>query len=1406
MTTLISIIGGVGLFLLGMAIMTDGLKALAGTALRRILEKAAATPLHGTFWGAVITLLVQSSSATTMATIGLVSAGLLTFPQGLGLVFGANIGTTGTGWLVALLGVRVSLTAAALPIVFAGALLKLMGRGRWAAAGSAIAGFALILIGLTTLQQGMSGLADQLNPADLPSVLNEVGVVPWSGILSVLVLVAAGILMTTVMQSSTAAIAVSLSALYAGAIGLDQAMALVIGQNIGTATSSAVAAIGASSTAKRLAAAYIAFKLIAALFALIVFPFLTPIIVRASENVDSVTLLAAYHTAYNVVGVAILFPMIGPFTRMIERLVPERGSAFTKYLDSASLTAPTVAVEAVRQTLEHVLEALCSSAAVGLENAVEGGTVRATVDDSTVREASNALQQAGVFLSSVTHLPPSQEGHQWFTSTLHALDHAGRLTEAVDAIAKRKFATEGPEELHAAMLCAKSMRSAAAVAAHLARPLGPPSRSVEDERGRPRTATASGATAIDKAKSLPDSAADAIERLKRCSEELADLRVTHRRATLDSVASGTLTASAAIGRVDAIGLLDRLAHHAWRAASHLRGASAARTDIAAGVERGVNATAIGETPVWHSLSAEEVVQRLGSSFTAGLDDTEASRRLAKYGQNSLPTARKRGPLMRFLLQFNNVLVYVLLAAGFIKLMMGLWVDSSIILGVVVINGLLGFIQEGKAEKSLDSIRNLLSAEARALRDGHSRMIPAEDLVPGDIVFLESGNKVPADLRLVEVKNLRTEEAALTGESVPSDKSTAAVSAKATVGDRAGMAYSGTLVVSGRATGIVVATGSQTELGRINQLLAGVSALETPLLLQIKKFGYAITAIILVVSALTFAYGRFVEGVPFVEMFQAVTGIAVSMIPEGLPALITITLAIGVQRMASRNAIIRRLPAVETLGSVARICSDKTGTLTLMEMMVVSAVTADATNRITGEGYDSKGEVLRDGAPVGVDPVLQLLGRVSALCNDSQLRFEDGVWKVEGDPTEGALYPLAAKLGLEQQKERAAYPRIDAIPFESEHRFMATLHTAPGGGQVLLVKGAPEVIMDHCDRQEDKTGQHPPIEREHFQKAADTLAAQGERVLALAWLPDPRLKAGSLNAADLPKNLVLLGLIGLLDPPRKEAIEAVKECHAGGIRVTMITGDHKITAAAIAKMLDIGDGKTAVTGAEIAEMDTATLRERVRDVDVFARASPEHKLSLVKAIQANKQIVAMTGDGVNDAPALKKADIGVAMGIKGTEVTKEAAEMVLADDNFASITAAVKEGRTVYNNIEKAILFMLPTNVAQALVILVAIFVGFTAPITAPQILWVNMVTSVALGLVISFEPHELDVMQRLPRAVDRPILDGFGLWRVIFVGLALLLLTLWAFFWMKSQGASDELARAVAVNALVIGQVFYLLN
>jgi magnesium-transporting ATPase (P-type) len=533
---------------------------------------------------------------------------------------------------------------------------------------------------------------------------------------------------------------------------------------------------------------------------------------------------------------------------------------------------------------------------------------------------------------------------------------------------------------------------------------------------------------------------------------------------------------------------------------------------------------------------------------------------------------------------------------------------------------------------------------------------------------------------------------------------------------------------------------------------------------------------------------------------------VSLIPEGLPALITITLAIGVQRMAQRNAIVRRLPAVETLGSVSRICSDKTGTLTLMEMMVTSVITPESAYEVTGDGYAPEGEVREGGKPLGQSPVLQLMGRVSLLCNDAELFKDGGVWKVEGDPTEGALYPFATKLGMDRQVELTGFPRVDAIPFESEHKFMATLHRSSEGNDILLVKGAPEVILEHCDRQQTVAGFAAPIDRERFAREADRLAAQGERVLGLAWLENPGIAVGALRPADLPKTLVLLGLVGLLDPPRKEAIETVKECHEGGIRVTMITGDHKITAAAIAKMLGIGDGTSAVSGAEIEGMDEATLQGCVRDIDVFARASPEHKLRLVKAIQANGQIVAMTGDGVNDAPALKKADIGVAMGIKGTEVTKEAAGMVLADDNFASIGAAVKEGRTVYNNIEKAMLFLLPTNVAQALVIAVAIFLGFTLPITAPQVLWVNMVTSVALGLVISFEPHEADVMQRPPRSVERPIVTGFGLWRIIFVGVALLAYTLAAFFWMKDHGASDGLARTVAVNAITIGQAFYLLN
>jgi phosphate:Na+ symporter len=521
--TLVSIVGGVGLFLLGMAVMTDGLKALAGTALKTVMEKAAATPLLGTFWGAVITLIVQSSSATTMTTIGLVSAGLLTFPQGLSLVFGANIGTTGTGWLVAAFGVRISLTAAALPIVFVGALLKVVGRGRLAAAGSAIAGFALILVGLSTLQQGMGGLAESLHPSDLPTVTNAAGAINLAGMVNVLLLVVVGAIMTTVMQSSTAAIAVTLSALYAGAVGLDQALALVIGQNIGTATSSAVAAIGASSTAKRLAVAYIAFKLVAALIAIVLFPFVTPLIVRASQTIDSTGLLAAYHTAYNVIGVAVLLPLMGPFTRAIERFVPERGTA------------------------------------------------RPVLDDATRVQASDGVRAASDFLSK-SDPPPSDEGHAWFTSTVHALDHANRLADAVDAMAKTGVATDGPDELNAAALCAQSMRGAAGAAANLAVHAGP-AHAADDELAQ-KIVTAKTAVAT-----RPESRDNGTQDLERSAKALADLRATHRSATLDMVASGKVTASQAIARVDAVALMSRLAHHAWRAVAHLERAAAARMEL-----------------------------------------------------------------------------------------------------------------------------------------------------------------------------------------------------------------------------------------------------------------------------------------------------------------------------------------------------------------------------------------------------------------------------------------------------------------------------------------------------------------------------------------------------------------------------------------------------------------------------------------------------------------------------------------------------------------------------------------------------------------------------------------------------------------------------------------------------------
>ena len=789
-----------------------------------------------------------------------------------------------------------------------------------------------------------------------------------------------------------------------------------------------------------------------------------------------------------------------------------------------------------------------------------------------------------------------------------------------------------------------------------------------------------------------------------------------------------------------------------------------------------------------------------------MSHVEAARRLAAHGPNRLPPPKRRSALARFAAQFHNVLIYVLLAAVAVTAALGHYVDSGVILAVVLANTVIGFLQEGKAEAALEAIRNMLSLTAVVLRDGRRREIPAEELVPGDIVFLASGDKVPADLRLVEARSLRVEEAALTGESVAVEKDIAPVATDAPIGDRRSMVYSGTLVTYGQAKGLVVATGEATEIGRIGRLLAGVEELATPLLRKMAVFARWLTGTILASAAALFAFGVLARGFSAAEMFTAAVGLAVAAVPEGLPAILTVTLAIGVQRMAGRQAIIRRLPAVETLGSVTVICSDKTGTLTKNEMTVQRVVTAERIFEVGGAGYGPHGGFGVDGAEVAPQdaPELADIARAALLCNDAVLHERDDGWKLEGDPTEGALLTLALKAGLDRQFENSSLPRVDAIPFESEHRFMATLHHDHAGHAFVFVKGAPERLLQMCSK-ERAAGEDRPLDADRWYQQIEALAAAGQRVLALAAAPIEKGQR-DLTFAHVEQGLTLLALVGIIDPPREEAIAAVAKCRAAGIRVKMITGDHGVTARAIGAAMGIGDGRHALTGAQIEELDDAALRGAVREVDVFARASPEHKLRLVQALQAEGEIVAMTGDGVNDAPALKAADVGVAMGLKGTEAAKEAAEMVLADDNFASIAHAVEEGRTVYDNLKKAITFLLPINGGESLSLVIAVLLGLTLPITPVQILWVNMVSSVALAMVLAFEPTEREVMRRRPRPPGEPILSGFLMWRVVLVS-GLFMAGIFGMFELAlMRGAPIEEARTIAVNTLVAMEVFYLFS
>lgn len=816
--------------------------------------------------------------------------------------------------------------------------------------------------------------------------------------------------------------------------------------------------------------------------------------------------------------------------------------------------------------------------------------------------------------------------------------------------------------------------------------------------------------------------------------------------------------------------------------------------------------AASELP-WHALPPDEALTRLDST-AGGLSSDESARRLSRYGPNQITRTRNRPWWRRLLEQFNNILIMILVVASIASVGLGHYLDAAAIAGVVLIIALIGFIQEGKAEQALESIRNMLSPQANVVRDGKRDLIPAEELVPGDIVMVESGDRVPADLRLLEATRLRTQEAPLTGESSPVDKDPEAVSGDAVLAERHSMAFAGTIVVQGNALGLVVKTGKDTEIGRISEMLRGIEKLRTPLMQQLDRAGRVLAAFILAAAVITAAFGAIVHQQPVSGMFMAAVGLAVAGIPEGLPAIVTIGLALGVQAMARRNAIIRRLPAVETLGSISTIFSDKTGTLTRNEMTVRSIFLPDGEYRVSGTGFAPEGrfEGCETQEPVDPEnhPALLHFLKVGVLCNDSELAREGEHWQIHGDPTEGALVVAAAKAGLEARSLRESHERQDAIPFESERKYMATAHDVEGH-QRLLVKGAPDRLLEMCHRVRTADGE-ADLDLDLWHERIQELSSRGLRVLALAEKDTAHLK-GELKDEHAEDGLVLLGLVGMFDPPRDEVIDAVKQCISAGIRPVMVTGDHAATALAIARQLGFIHTHRALTGRDIQQMSDQDLEECILEVDVFARAAPEHKLRLVRAMQARGGVCAMTGDGVNDGPALKRADVGVAMGIQGTEAAKDAAEMVLADDNFATIVSAIREGRKVYDNIRKTISFLLPTNGAQGLAIMLAVLAGITLPVTPLQALWVNMVVASTLGLALAFERGEADLMQRQPRDPTAPLLDGFMLWRVIFVSALLLTGVFGVFTWMlEFRGASEALARTGAVNMLVMGCAAYLIN
>ena len=788
----------------------------------------------------------------------------------------------------------------------------------------------------------------------------------------------------------------------------------------------------------------------------------------------------------------------------------------------------------------------------------------------------------------------------------------------------------------------------------------------------------------------------------------------------------------------------------------------------------------------------------------GLNSADAQERLHKHGPNALPEKKAKPLWLRFLAHFNDVLIYVLLAAAALTAIMGHWVDTLVILGVAVINALIGHIQESNAEKSLQSIRNMLSSDARVIRNGVHETIPTTEIVPGDIIVLRAGDRVPADMRLIEAHNLRVEEAILTGESTVVDKHIEAMCGELPLGDRTNLVFSGTTVSAGGGVGVVIATGQETELGHINQMMAGIEKHRTPLLVQMDKLGKAIFAIILAMMAALFVFSVLLRDIPLGELLLSLISLAVAAVPEGLPAIISIILSLGVQAMARKRAIIRKLPTVETLGAMTVVCSDKTGTLTMNEMTVKAIITAESCYSVDGNSYEPEGNICLEGSdePVKIQPgtVLEQYLRTIDLCNDSQLvKDERGLWGITGGPTEGALKVLAAKAKL----ATVATSLISKIPFDSQYKYMST-HYQVGSESQILITGAPDVIFALCDRQQTRSGAEA-FNRAYWEAEMERFARQGLRMVAAAFKPAAADQQG-LTHDDLSSGLIMLGIAGMMDPPRPEAIDAIHACQQAGIRVKMITGDHPQTAMSIGQMLGITNSAQAMTGYQLEHMDDAALATAAVQYDIFARTSPEHKLRLVKALQEKGEIVGMTGDGVNDAPALRQADVGIAMGIKGTEVTKEAADMVLTDDNFATIASSVKEGRRVYDNLKKTILFIMPTNLAQGLLIIIALLAGNIIPLTPVLILWMNMATSATLSFGLAFEAAERNIMKRPPRKTAQHVMDAYAVWRVAFVGTMIAIAAFVLEAWLAPRGHSAEFTRTVLLQMLVCAQWVYMIN